>query len=500
MANIIETIARTIKEDLVPTIMDVLPDIDRTFEKVVRTSFGVERDNIGRDWKVKHTYSGGLSGGRGWATVGGGQVAQSGGDSPATHGFTVYGANAFQSWPGLDEMSAPGILHRAIQLKKGMGGFVIPFDIMRADQLDAALENYVQKLIKKSAMREAYSQVHSFWKLDADGRIGTFNSGAGPNTINAAGITLTLTSGRIRSLMKGMQLQLVQQPGVVGTSPQAAGQPVWVDSVDYLARTFIVKQTLGAGSDLNLADNVEYGIYPYNSQTISGGTVTDRGPSGLLDFIKASGSLFGVGGSEAIDLAVFPEFRSIVDNSYAGALTGSILNKLLGGLDDAYDLSLDTILTTQGVLLGLLDNIEDPTNLLMRYERNGQPLTAKEGFNKPGSESEIVGYVFNGKTYRVQPAKNCPDGNVFVVKMNGSNFVKYVPPKLPGTDGKSEFEGEIEFIAPVVGSRNIFLPVFNSSGGLVNAVRALYETWCEFTAIDPRGIRATTFTENIYTG
>lgn len=485
MATIMDAISEAVRETIDQGITDSLPKLDPVLANVVRTSQSVMRDNIGRDWKVKHTFSGALSGAHMYRSGGGADVTIDG--SSGTGAVTVFGSG--QSWQGVDEMAGGNVIQSTITLKRGMGNFQVPIHLLRIDKLDASVGPLVAEIVRGAAKRHSLSDVHAFWKLAATGNaIGKFTAAASSEDITNTSQSVTLTDGRIRSFYPGLFVDLyADNSGVPGTLMNTAAVVI-VESVDYFAKA-ITLRTVATSDTVNLTASTAYWIVPGSKEGVSGNITSgdgtgDQSIAGLKDWIKTSGSVQG------ISLSAYPHFKSIVDTTNSGALESDTLNKYIAGFQDALGMELDTILTTTGVLMGFLENINS-TQQLVRYDIQGNALKVEAGF-------QGVGYQFDGKVYKLATSPNCHTGKVFVIKLGDGNLKKYVPPRLPKAQSENRFAGEVEFVGPIFGSTNIFMPL-HSNSNLTDSLQAPYENWCEYCMHEPMGIEIGTFDENVYT-
>jgi hypothetical protein len=399
------------------------------------------------------------------------------GSAGSGDGLSVYGTGA--TWQGIGEMSGPGIIQKILTLVEGVGNFPVPLHLLRSDRLDASVGSIVGELVRGAARTQAQAQINVFWKNSIENEIGKFV--ADGTALTQTTQAVTLTGGRIRAFRPGLMIDLYIDSGGSPDASAVNQQQSVVNRVDYLQKVIYIRHVATGGSDA-LADGTTYHIVP-DGTSIS--ATTNVVPSGLVDIIKASGTVFN------INLTQYPQFRSIVVTNESGALTSDKLNKYIGGFVDAYGAELDTIVTTSGTLLAFLENL-DSTSQLLRYESQTKALAIKAGFMP-------LGYCFNGKDYRIMVSPNCPSGTVYILKLRSNNFRKYVPPRLPAAQSDGRFAGEVEFVSPAMGFSSIFQPLLSSSA-VVDQVQAPYLNWMEFCPKMIQGIKLGTFDENIYTG
>lgn len=503
MSTLMTTVSQILRQEIDQGIPDSLPELDPAFKQIARSSVGVERNGIGRDWKKLQVFSGSLAGAHSWRSALGPAPSLDGADAAATSGPSLFGAGTLRTWQSVDNIASPGFVTRTISLVQGYGNFHVPLDLMRSDKLDASVGSMVAQIGKGAAKRQALSQVHAFWKLGQIGSQVSSNnaiavvipySGSSVTVTNSTPVEVKLTNGRIRSFFPGLILDfyLSSDGSLLGFSTTNAIAIVM--RVNYLKKTIWVRRVSG-GADFNITAADPVIVMPAdNGASATNNDITAASktfsPSGLTDWIKAADGA-GANSVYGIVLDRYPQFSSIVDTSLSGALTSDILNKYIGGFSDAYGSELDTILTTPGVILGFLENLDSGAQLL-RYDTQGEALAVEAGFMP-------FGYVHDGKKYRIMTSPNCPTGIVYVLKFGDKNIQKLVPPKLDGTRADGRFESEVEFVAPVFGGNGIFMPAYTSTAQLADAVIAPYINIMEFVPKMVQGIKIGTFAENIYT-
>lgn len=173
--------------------------------------------------------------------------------------------------------------------------------------------------------------------------------------------------------------------------------------------------------------------------------------SGLNSWIKdgtgsASESIYGV------DINQRPEFKSYIYTE-SGALTEQKLQRHLSAwirARKAYGMSIDTFVTTQGVLDAYRATKIGKEEII----RSGPLSLAGEG------TGEGVAFTHNGKKYMIQTSDWVAYGTMYGV--NKSGFTRYAPPRTPGSGSMGQMPSflEAEFWAPLVtGTDSIRLPV-----------------------------------------
>lgn len=495
MSTMIESISNVLRETIEQGLETTSPGVDNTLMQIMRSTEGVTKGDWGRTYLVKKVFQHGIAGTHGWRSTLGGTVALDGSGSDQV---SMFGSGdlptagpAFQAWQGMEESTAPGFVIRTISLKEGFGHFAVPDHLAMADQLDSVVGPIVGGIAKGAVERIRLSYVHTLWKLDsaystnaaAAGAIGEF-TGAGA-AISAAGtLTITLTKGKIQSFAPGLVIDVYRKTSSAVSLVHGVNTTtrLVVQNVNYLARQFTVIAVNDATSTFPAETLM---ILPDRTLLTTDSANTRSTPSGWVDWIKSSGTVFG------ISLTTNPWLRSIKDLSNSGALTGDKLNYYITGFHEAYQRKPSALITTPGVITGLLDNVD--TSNVLRYDVQGEAKSVVAGFAP-------FAYVYDGMKIDILSTTQCFTGTVILTELNG-NIKRYVPPAMPGAGkGGMGFSGEVQFWAPSYGLKSIFMPGYNAAAALVDGRWAPYKTFCEFCPDRPQSIMLGTFSESSYSG
>lgn len=481
-----------LKEELVPGLRESLPQIDPVMGRLCLDSKNVTREGIGRDWKVIHTFDNTGSTGLAYTTpVNGGDILANG--DPGTNGYSIFGDSQATVWPTADQMPANSFLRRTLTLKKNLTSCQIPLTLTLTDQLPG-VGSMVNSILKGFIRGINYLKLNAFWKLHTDNRIAVATIGG--TTIPTTGTVFTLTSGRIANLTNGMPVY-VRRAAAASTAKaeESDAQPMFIDSIDFRARTFKVKchpSATAIGTAVAFTLNESCNIYRYRTNYQSAPNpataATAPGMSGLEDWLvdDASSTVYG------IDFSIYKQFRSWITSTYAGALDSTALNREFGGFQEAYGSdAVDTIVTTDGVWLGFVDNIES-TQQLLRYEAMGKATDLVAG------TSHKLKYLFNGKELEVIQTKHAPKGVVYGLKLGGGNIKHYTPPPLPKKGSMAGMSQEVEFIGKAIGYPTDVVPLFKSGVTATTDMTSMpAQFYCEIVPDQLQGIKMSTFTENI---
>lgn len=462
MTTLIGSLTSVIQEELSPSVWDAMHDIDPISDRFMNNSLGVQRDRIGRDWKVIHEFYTSLAGAFKWETAAGSNILS----APSTS--VVY--DTLRTFPGASESSALGTTQRSLTLVQGTGNFILPLHIAQADQLSSMVARYVASNMKAVGKMVANTKIANFYASD------TFNSFAAVDTVSAGGttedatVTFTINSGRIRSMFPGVFVDLYD---ATGNTIRHTGKYAIIQSVDLLSKAVTVVTTdASKWSSQVVATDI---VVPKDSKSL--------GPSGLEDWIKNTGTVFG------ITLATYPQFKSLVATG-VGSLDETLLNRYVGSFDDAYGtlVSLDTIITTGGVTREFLSQ----SGSFSQYARQGATVNMQAGWAD-------IGYSYNGKKYNWLISANCAPGTMYVTKTGDGNLTRYCPPPIRGiTSSGSErnFPQDIQFFAPMAGSKNIFMPAISSGGAIAQGLQCPFFTLEEIAPMYPQSIKLSGLTED----
>lgn len=533
MANAIDSVSNFLREELPKVLHESLPAIAPFFKDIAATAIGVKRDEsaIGRTWKVIHLYSAGLAGLMKYANPLGPAMNVAGEMGKQVHLLGIGTAAPTTPFPTALEAPHAGSLKRELQLHMTTGNFSVPLTWMQADALSAAQIKQVARDIKGvgdlRAMIEA-TGFHSYpQENDATfdtkilGVISTMLEGGSNEPV----ITLHEEYGTIHNFRVGMVIDIVAGTGSEGGDLQdgavtdhsdrlnytAAAQYVHVliQDVDYIGRQLtVVGIGATAGAEITWSDSNGWGDtgadkpaewdYIVLKDCSLYSTATRPMPTwGLEDWMKSSGYLMsGVSGSEALDLAKYSQFKSSV-TAVNGPLTEDVLNKYVGNYLDAYPgLTVDTILTTNGVTQKHLQQYGLYNNRQF-FDRTGKSLKVKGGWAE-------VQYEFNGRVLRWMVDPLCLKGRLYGVKFGGDNIRRYVPPTISSGNERlagsnAGIDGEVQFLAPLGGHSGVFMVARDTNGAVLDVLEAPFYQFNLIAPIDPRGIKLTGLTETALT-
>lgn len=495
MSTITDAIANTLEQKILPTIYESLWDLDQVYKTMARTSFGVKRnEGIGRTWKVLKTWSTGMAGGAKFTSAQGGDVLSGG------NNYTMY--DTPQTFQGVDEVTAPAFVQTELQLIEHRGNFYLPHQIMRADRLTASIGSVVAQHLKGVAellaLQEAavwYSTGTTNYEL---GDIGDTSATCANNAASTAAVDIDLSatnaSGRVHRFRPGLMVDLYKS-----TQKLNVGWYAVIDNVDPLTEKITIKRAdgeefqvttvLGGGFTLATAGADDSIIVLKDSLAVA--------PNSLESWIADGSTVTSFLGLAVAQFGQFKSWRATI----SAALTESVLNKEVGRFLEAFPgKKLDTGLTTMGVLLGFIDNLDGYVNAVdtnsgvsgrMRYDRNGQALDVDSGF-------EGFKYRFAGRPMEILTSTLAEKGSFYAGRIKNGGIVRYVPPAIPGAKTNSKFGTEVEFIAPLGGAggyQGIFKTAHAASGASTDMVEAPFLRQWNCMPLQPNFLKLDTITE-----
>ena len=560
VSTLVGTVEQVVQETLYPTILEMRREIDPFIaEYIFPSNNDVTRESaMGRDYKVRKIIELGLAGAVEYDDIMGNNARS---DAYPTSGvgdnFTLYGENAPSTWPGLNEMTAAGWVPIGFQLKRFKGNATVPVDLLRVENLPATVGQPAAATVRGLARNVDLALANTFWKetvAATDAGVNSLNyiasfagfQGASPygtaqlldfdgvDTITANGCyddsasdyvpvqlsydssgtpTVGGAAGQIRRLYDGQRVDIYYE-NTTATPDQfdrlnAVDQPVFVDNVDPLRDSFHLK--IKNGSALVLADTRTHYLVPRKSSP-SGSATVNTGASGLVDWIKGTGSLgvavtAGSGlGSAALTLERVPQLRSYLATVSANLSELTLMQYLarcamaLGNL-----WTVDTLVSTPGVWVGFFDEMDAPISTTSATTEYVSPsYSVNRPYDQPfriaGGLAKKMTFTYDGRTYVLTSSPFCHAGVCWGLKTRDQNFKMYVPPRIRDTGTHELFSDAVEFIGPLLGYDSIFIPVSSAVapvGAVTNFRQMPFDLPHEFWPDTIPGMKLSSITESI---
>lgn len=498
--SVITSIANLLREEIGPTVFEMLPtEIDPgAFDQFEVTTEGVERfADISRGWQIRMTCTSGLAGALKWVDPTADTV---GTNSSRYHtNATRLPSNTFPSAVGIP---LKAVIQIPVPLAKGMGNISWPIEFLRAEKMTAAIAKYTELNLEAEARMIAVAQAQSFFASKASETSGVlaFVNGDPDSTGDSDGIVqCDVDNGRLFQFYDGQLVDIYTNSSGTWTQKNLSGGVATrgvVDGVNYLAENDgsdcdALRIVFDGTLDSAVADNDIIVLKDSYVDSSTGNDYARSGPLGLDDMVKAAGSNTYVmspnnSPSYGIDLSKYPNYGSLVKD-VDGVLDEDTLNKYLGQFSDATGRTLDTGLTTRGVINKIY---EYPTLDSGRQvtDRTGKVRQYKMGRGE-------LGIAYEGQNYKVLQSRFCPDGVLYFIQKAG-NFKIAVPPRQPGTTGKdTKYGAPVELVGKALGYSDDFIPVI-SGDSHVEMVQAPFVLHYQVVSEKPQGIKLTGLTEN----
>lgn len=492
---VITSIQNMIRQDIGKQVFEMLPsrEIEPFFAGLGLTSEGVTPfADISRGWLMNLTLSSGLSGQLKWVDPTADLVTTS---------TSRYHTNATRlptnRYPAATNLPLKAIIQVQVPLAKGVGNIAWPLEFKRAEKMTAAIAKYTELNMKAAAKMVALNQANSFF-APASGVIAQVNGTPSSTGASDGVITATIDNGRIFQFQDGMLIDIYRlSSGTQGTDAvwaqvnvaSAVATRCVVDGVNYLGTTNNLRLVCDATLDAAVANN----DYLILADTYVNATddYARKGPMGIEDMLKAAAASTYVmspanSSSYGFDLSKYPNFGSLVV-AVSGVLDEATLNKNLGLFFDATGLTIDTVVTTRGVInkyseFPLLDSARQ------MWDRTGAGLKFVGGRG-------TVSQTYEGRDWELMQSRFVAPGTLYGVKKSG-NFKIAVPPSQPDTNSEgTEYGAPIEFVGQALGYADDFIPVLSDSTH-TDMVQSPFGMFYQVICETPQGIKLTSITED----
>jgi len=496
MANtaLITTLEEMIEADLGKMVYEMLPtvEIEPVFRGMLLTREGVAKfSDLSQGYLVRKVLSSGMSGQFRWDAVDQDTMTDMTAATPA-RSHTLATRLPDSRYPSPTNLPVPAIIQVSVPLTVGRGTLAFPSEYLRLDNLSPALARYTELVMRGMAKNIALTQANSFF-APANGVIASVNAVTSNKDGNVTTeLHCTVDGGRIFQFEDGMLLDFFTNSGGTWTQKNLNGSGAAVrgvvDGIDWLNGYLrvIFDETLASAV---AADDV---IILADTYVNAATDYARKGPLGIEDMLKiattASQYVMSPNNSSSygFDLSKYPKFGSYV-SAISGVLDEVTLNKIIGTFFEATGITLDTLVTTRGVINKYSEN---PLLYGGRqvWQRQGQALQFTSGRGE-------VDVSYEGQEWTLQASRFVAPGTLYGFKKSG-NFEIVVPPSLPKA-GKKETElgPPIEFVGPSLGYASNFIPVLSSSTH-TEMVQAPFRMFYQIVCETPQGIKLTSITED----
>lgn len=501
MATLTDSIQLTIEEKIVPGIAESLWELDAVYPMIKRSSQNVVRNKgIGRTWKVLKTWDSGVTGGAKFTSAQGGNVLS------GPNNFNVL--DTPQTFQAYDEVTHKAQMQSEVQLIEQRGNFYLPHQFLRADQLNASIGSVVARNIKGLSMHLAQQEAATWYSTSATSGqladIGDTSANVSDKTSPAADTSVMLfdlsgtnASGRIHRFLPGMMVDIYDS---TLATKRNDGFFLVVDNVDPLNDTLEIRRVDGNTfqTTTTLNGGVTYATAGGDDDVIVIKDSLNSAPKGIEAYI-ADGTT--VTDFYNIDVRNFSQFKSYLPSAISAALTETTLNRHVAKFFESFPgKRMDTMLTTMGVLIGFIDNIDSghagsasAQSGRFRYDRNGKPLDVEAGW-------EAFRYRFASRSMEIFTSTYCESGTLYAGRFRNGGLTRYVPPALPGAKQDPRIGQEVEFVAPLGGSggmNSIFKHAHSTAGATTDLVEAPFVRQWNIMPMQPNWMKLSSITEVI---
>lgn len=474
------------EERLVPGIKDVSIRNDPIFANIIDTSANVVKSNINDDLRIWYSYCGSLAGGIQYSTM--------------SNPDMIFGATErvniidnLPSYPGLRDSVLPQTGRYSIGLSSLKGNLYIPMGAMSANRLPGAMDDRPAMFMKKNIEYMAHVQACA-WYADANGQLAqiaatadmTVGAVAADNTVTmtASAGKPVIKSGRVRRLKTGLHVDCYKSD--YSAKLNANSFCVVMGSIDYQNLANAIKLYFDNGDDAdtfrleaNTTGNVQLVL---RDSLASATTGQSKLPCGYQSWTINSGTLFGYHGDTTI--TNIPELMS-VSATGVGDLSEMVLNQYIALYQEGVDGDMDSLFTSAGVVLNLLD--APVTNNWNAYQRQGEPQKLRMGWDG-------IDYAYDGRKYTIYQSPFITKGHLAGLKVSGGNLRRHYPPKIPGTGTNAGFDGAVQWIGNMF-YNSIWMPTLDGNR-VTEGMQAPYKLDLQMSAEDPRGMLLTGCTDD----
>jgi hypothetical protein len=444
------------------------------------------------------TWVTGVAGGAKFLSAQGGDVLS------GPQNFNMY--DTPQSFQSVDEVTSPGYIQTNVTLIEHRGNFYLPHQILRADRLNASIGSVVAQNLKGVADLLAQQEASVFYSSSAStgelAAIGDTSATVTNKTAPSADTSVMIfdiggtdATGRVHHFRGGMMVDLYDS---TGTTKRNVGYFLVVDNVDPLDDLVHIRRVDGGEfqTTTTLGGGVTYATAGGDDDIIVIKDSVNQSPKGLESWIADGTTVTSFFG---IDVRNFGQYRSYLPSAISAALTENILNKHVAKFFESFPgKKLDTMLTTMGVLIGFIDNIDTGNQAgtsaasgRMRYDRNGVALTVDAGW-------ESFRYRFASRSIDIYTSTYANSGTLYAGQIRKGGLTRYVPPPIPGAKVDSRFGTEVEFVAPLGGTggmSGIFKHAHGTTGATTDFVEAPFVRQWNVMPSQPNWMKLRTITE-----
>jgi hypothetical protein len=490
-----------IEEVINQNIDVILPGLDPIWQGTLVSSQGVgPADAIGRDMQVIRVFQGGMTGVLEQARPRDDFVLY--GDQTTKYGTRQHLQRLTQTFPDATEGPNQSPYRFALPMRAMVANIMFTLGELTAEAQPAfigqilapKLEGFSRN-ISHTLCNYAYLSQNTNFQLCTVDELGTPEADGNGNWF----VTFQPANEACDRFYPGQRLDFYNSAGTFrlnDTVQSFASQTtstrikVFVDYVDELTNTvrIVSEGFMGIGDTSSSSSAgssgedkvwawqlVDGAIVVYANSAHSDSGAKFSGIAGLNSYIKTGGeSNTNILGAEsvsgdAIDVAVYPEHKSLSYDFGGAAMTEHVLRQLLRRFHAAknkYGYYVDTVIASDGVWLGY-----EATRIGREWvdRTNRVASTTSQGL---ASDSNFGGFQFvmDGRTYKGMTSTYVDDGVVYGIRTGGGNWKRYVPRDIRNTRNFDRAPSFIPFrfvASALTGLGSNQLPMYDSSGSNV---------------------------------
>ena len=487
--SIFSTKANQLQEVINKSVGIYLPTFDKVWEDTIVSSQNVgSSGDMGRDWLINRTYSGGLTG---VIDPGGpgSDFSLYGDPSNTAIGSKLFTQGLARSFPDATQGANQASYRLSIPMRSMVANIMVTLGELQAEATDAFIGEVIAPKMEGFARHMTqllcnyfYLSQNNYYSLTSLAG----NSGTGWDKTADSNATLMVdtrySNYAIDRLMVGMRVQFYDATGATlrTTTSMGASTIFFITAVDELSGKVYCRPVNGV-ADVNTASfantdimvlanskgsaSTPYAVSPYftgiagiNSWLKFGDSngSTDNADNCLLGGERSgNASDTRLGGN--INVNVHPEFKSMGYNLAGQPLTEHVLRQVLRRFHVAkgkYGQIIDTVIGSDGVWLAY----EAQKIGRQFYERTGR----LSSLQNEGSKEGFV-FEFDGRRYEGATSTYVESGSIYGIRKS-NNWTRYVPPDPKGVKKfeKAPSWSPFKFVgAALTGTGSNQIPIFN---------------------------------------
>lgn len=494
-----------IQEVLNKSLKVFLAGLDPVWRDAVVTSQGVGNSgDLGRDLKITKLFMGSLTGvidpGRAYADQ------ELYGDQTTLLSASMHTQSASQAYPSPLEGPNATAFRLAIPMRSLVTNLMITLGEKQADATPALIDQVIAPKLTAFARNMAHT-LCNYWYLSQNSsyKLCSPTNVVCTSATGSSKITFQPDNFACHRFTRGQRVDIVyvstgaraNENGGTGATVAVGAQTrssrfnLVVESVDPLTNTVVLVVPINslfavAGSGFRTSAGAAIGtgdttvaaalegaltsvVYANTTMDTAGlGTNIFTGIAGINSWLK-NGAETGTNntkllgneadGTDFIDVATRPEFKSFKYDVAGGALTEYNMKRYLQRVHSAFEPAgntIDTLIASEGVWSAYESQKIgqyriDRTNKVASITNEGQ----QEGFT----------FSFEGHTYKGSTSRFVEGGTMYGIKLGGKNWKKYIPPSPAGLSKMSQADAYVpfEFVAgAITGTSTNQLPIYQT--------------------------------------